>query len=237
MEDYGWIVIIVGVIVLVIGGIIFAVVAEKKRREQISKVAEELSLQFFEGKTSMFGGSGDAAPLQAQMASFKLFSQGRGRHIRNMIYGDAAGTELAIFDYQYTTGSGKHSHTWRQSVMYMKGSDVMLPQFIARPENFFDKVGSVLGFKDIDFDEHPEFSKAFKLVGNNETAIRQLFTAELMDFFMQHRDMTIEAAGNQMVYYRPQRRVKPPEIKDFMQDGFAAFSQLKDAAAQAGGSS
>src|SRR5438270_6295720 len=46
---------------------------------------------------------------------FTLFTQGHSKQIKNMMYGEAQGVKAAVFDYNYTTGSGKNSATYYQS--------------------------------------------------------------------------------------------------------------------------
>ncbi len=43
---------------------------------------------------------------------FTLFTQGHSKQIKNMMYGEAKGVKAAVFDYNYTTGSGKNSATF-----------------------------------------------------------------------------------------------------------------------------
>src|SRR5258707_8535392 len=63
---------------------------------------------------------------------FTLFTQGHSKHIKNMMYGEARGTKAAVFDYIYTTGSGKNSATFYQSVVYLEPASLNLPYFSLR---------------------------------------------------------------------------------------------------------
>ena len=140
--------IIGGIAALVIGGIAYSYYANKKRRESMQQHAEEMGLTFvLEGD----------ANLLSRLSAFKLFNQGRGRKMKNLIQGDSGEVSIAIFDYQYTTGSGKNSHTHNQSIVSLQSSQLVCPDFTMRPEGMFDKIGSALGFQDIDFEQHPLF--------------------------------------------------------------------------------
>ena len=112
----------------------------------------------------------------------RLFSQGRSKRISNLIHGDTDEVALGIFDYRYTTGSGKNSHTYRQTVVCFRSPTSNLPQFALKPQSFLHAVGKLFGYQDIDFQSHPKFSKAFILRGTSETAVRKLFTADLLSF-------------------------------------------------------
>lgn len=219
----------IGLITFGLASAIVSLIMDRRRQRHLSEFADELKLQFFPEVGRLKSKSPVALPLKTQLASFRLASVGRAQRVRNVIFGDAGATELAIFDYQYTVGSGKSTKTKRQTVMYMCNQGQRFPSFLLRPEGFFDRLGSMLGFKDINFEEHPEFSSAFVLNGQDEAAIRKLFTPDLMDYFMQHRDMTLEAQDGKMIFYRSQKRVAPAKVRQFMEDGFDVFGKLAEA--------
>ncbi len=230
MEDFFPILMGFLVVTAVLGSIVGSIVMDKRRTRRFEEVAAELQLQFFPDVTRLGSEMSGKFPLSHQLLSFKLASVGRGRRCRNMLFGDAGGMELAIFDYQYTTGSGKNSSTKRQSVMYMSKAGHNFPHFMLRPEWFLDKFGSMLGLQDINFKEHPQFSAAFVLQGQDEDAVRHMFTTDLMNYLMKHQSMTIEAYGDKMIFYRQNTRVSAAEVRAFMQDGFELFGKLVEAA-------
>ncbi|MEQ8786580.1 MAG: hypothetical protein RIC55_09790 [Pirellulaceae bacterium] len=214
--------------VLVVGGIVLLIVVailgnmqyEKQRREGIQKVADELGLPFFP--------NGDPT-LIAQLGMFNLFSQGRSRKIFNMLHGDTEEIGLGIFDYQFTTGSGKNSNTWKQTVVYFNSPNLNLPQFAMRPQSFFHKIGKMFGYQDIDFDTHPVFSQNFILQGANEASVRALFTPELLTFFEGKTGISLEGQGAHLVFFRHNSRTKPDQLRDLMNEGFTVFKHLSSA--------
>ncbi|MDP6107162.1 MAG: hypothetical protein QGI33_01860 [Candidatus Brocadiia bacterium] len=139
------------------------------------------------------------------------------------MHGDAKGIEVAIFDYRYTTGGGKSSHTWSQTVICFWSEMLKLPEFSMRPEHVFDKIGSFLGFQDIDFPRYPTFSKKYLLKGSDEEVIRAVFNESVLAFCEGILGLSTEGAGTCLVYYRSRKKVKPPEIMGFMEDGFRVF--------------
>lgn len=208
-----------GVILLIVTGIFFSIRAEKKRREAILVAAEEMGLTFFP--------EGDATLLE-RLSGFKLFSQGRSRKMKNLIQGDSGEVKIAIFDYQYTTGSGKNSHTSNQSVVSLQSAELICPDFTMRPEGMFDKIGSALGFQDIDFESHDLFSKSFVLQGSNEEAIRKYFTPSLHDFFAARPRISVEAQSGTLFFYRSGKRIKPDEIRDNLSQAYEIFGVMTD---------
>ena len=140
--------------------------------------------------------------------------------------GEANKVELAIFDYQYTTHGGQHPQTHRQSLLFIRSPKLNLPDFSLRPENVFHKIGGSFGYKDINFETHPIFSKSYLLRGENEAAIRGLFNNELLNFIQSQQKICIEGSGDQIIFYRHKSRVKPEEVESFMKEGFQVFDQF-----------
>ena len=211
-------VLIITAVILVVGflGFIFWRM-EKKRTEQFALISAKLKLNFFpKGSSSLF----------ERLKTFHLFSKGRSRKIKNLMEGEANKVELAIFDYQYTTGGGEHSHTYRQSILFFRSPKLYLPDFSLRPENVFHKIGGAFGYKDIDFETHPIFSKSYLLRGDNEAAIRGLFNNKLLNFIQSQQKISIEGSGDQLIFYRNKNRVKPEEVESFMEEGFQVFDQF-----------
>ena len=202
--------IIGGVILLVVILAITGAMAEKKRVAGLTAVAAELGLPF--------------DPLADQglidrLASFDLFNQGRSKKTANMIHGDAGDVTLNIFDYKFTTGSGKNSSTWTQSVLLLESAALDLATFAARPEGFFDRVGQAFGAKDIDFDSHPQFSRMFLLRGVDEAAIRTLFRPEVIEYFETRPGMSVEGSGRRLLVYQRNKPIAPDEVRQLMADG------------------
>jgi len=191
----------------------------KKRREAFIETAEEMGLQSYP--------DGDPE-LMNRFAGFKLFSQGRGRRMKNVVQGDSGEVKIAIFDYQYTTGSGKQSRTHYQSIVSLQSREIQCPDFTMRPEGMFDKIGSKMGFQDIDFDTHPEFSKMFVLKSSNEPAIREYFKPPLLEFFESKKGISVEAGDGALFFYRPSKKIKAEEIKDYLGQAYEVYGAMVD---------
>jgi hypothetical protein len=207
---------------LTIAAIIYAAhVAEKKRIEQLQQVAQELGFEF---QTV-----GDAS-LLTSLNRFHLFSQGHTKKQSNVMRGKTNELEVTIFDYRYTTGSGKHSHTWNHTVICFRFDGPPLPEFSLRPENFAHKIGAWFGYQDIDFEDDPSFSRKYLLRGSSEAAVRELFTDKVRRHFDEKSGLSVEASGDTLVFYRHAVRVKPEAIRSLMEDGFSVFGLLRQSA-------
>jgi hypothetical protein len=152
----------------------------------------------------------------AGLDRFALFNTGHSKQIKNMMYGEASGIKAAVFDYIYTTGSGKNSSTHYQSVVYLEPANLRVPFFSLRPENFLHKIITVFGYQDIDFGQRPEFSRSYILRGQDEPAIRQAFNDRLLSFYESYGGTCTDAGGNQLMLFRAGYRFEPHEIQSYI---------------------
>jgi hypothetical protein len=210
---------VIAIVSLIIGGISLAILYEKKRTQKLKEIAEDMGLAFVP--------AGDPH-LLTRFSDFKLFNIGRSRKMTNLIQGDSGEVKLAIFEYRYTTGSGKNSKSYLQSVVSLHSTDLVCPDFTIRPENFLDRIGSALGFQDIDFDDHEEFSSKFVLQGSDEQQLRQYFNRETLDFFAERPDICVEAQSGTLFYYRVNKRINPDQIKDSLGEAYEVFGMMID---------
>lgn len=194
-----------------IGLIVFLIIyANKKEKERT---------QALQGVAARFGWSfAPAAPLNmiAGVDRFVLFTLGHSKQVKNFMYGEAQGVKAAVFDYIYVTGSGKHRHTYSQTVVYLEPANLNLPVFALRPENFVIKMLTAFGYQDIDFGQRPEFSRQYILRGQDEPAIRQTFNDRVLSFYESYRGTCTDAGGNQMFLFRAGQRFQPQEIEAYV---------------------
>ena len=216
---------------LILGGVVLLIaviayvsyLAEKKRTEALKRVAEELGFDFFPKDQGLLG----------ELASFPLFSQGHSKRLTNLMRGEAGGLAVEIFDYRYTTGGGKSSTTWKQTVICFRLDGPGLPAFSLRPENILDRIGAWFGSQHITFEDYPGFSKSYLLRGPDEKAIRELFTEQVLAFYEGRTGLSTEGGGDRLLFYRHNKRVGPEQVRAFLEEGFqvlAAFRPSDEAA-------
>jgi hypothetical protein len=201
----------------VVGCIIWLVChREKKRTAALNVVASDIGLEFSATTND---------ELLAKMQAFSLFNQGRSRKIKNVMKANTDIPQLTIFDYQYTTGGGENSHTYRHTIVFMESDALSLPSFALHPGRGWlkQKLGAALGIQDIDFEDHPEFSQSFVLQGDDEQAIRCFFDAEMRELFTQRKGISVESEPGAFIYLRGGLR-KPEEIRAFMNEAFTIYS-------------
>jgi len=191
---------------------------EKERTQALQQAAGRLALSFTPA-TEM--------TVIPGLDGFPLFGEGHGKKIRNFMYGEAQGVKTAVFDYVYTTGNGKSSQTYYQTVVYLEPANLSLPAFSLRPENFMHKMLSALGYQDIDFGQRPGFSSQYILRGPDELAIRQAFNDRALAWFESYPNTSVDAAGNQFFVFRAGYRCGPSEIEGHVGLGLQIMNLLR----------
>lgn len=191
---------------------------EKERTQALQQAAATLGWSFSpDAPMNMITG----------LERFTLFNSGHSKRIKNFMYGQAQGVKAAVFDYIYVTGSGKNQQTHYQTVVYLEPPNMALPMFALRPESFFYRMLSALGYQDIDFGQRPEFSRQYILRGQNELAIRQTFNDRVLAFFEGYPGTCVDAGGDQLFVYRGSYRFQPQEIEGYVGLGLQALNLLK----------
>jgi len=212
-------ILIVVVLILLMGVVGYlAYLAEKKRTEAWRQTAEELGFDF----QPIAGNS-----ILTRFPGFHLFSQGRNHTVKNLLQGKTADLEVAIFDYSYTTGSGKNRRTWQQTVVAFEFDEPRLPKFSIRPESIFHKIGQWLGYRDINFDTHPRFSRQYVLRAENEEAVREHFSDHVLEYYEATSGVCTEAAGNNLVHYRATTRQPPEKARELLEEGFEILALFR----------
>jgi hypothetical protein len=215
------IIMLVAWVVLICVAVFLIIYNKKKERERtaaLQQTAASLGWSFAPG-----------APLNhiPGLDQFPLFTAGHSKQIKNFMYGQAQGVKAAAFDYVYVTGSGKSQQTHNQTVIYLEPADLNLTAFSLRPETFMDKMLSAFGFQDIDFGQRPEFSRHYRLRGQDELAIRQAFNDRVLAFFETYPNTCVDAGGNQLILFRGDYRCPGEEIQGHVGLGLQVVNLLR----------
>lgn len=145
-----------------------------------------------------------------------VFKQGRGNTARNRMDGRVGDCDVTVMDLRFVTGSGKNSHTWKQTVVVLPDGGGGLPDFQLCPENFLHRLGRLFGMQDLNFAEHPEFSKRYLLRGKDEAAVRAAFTAELLEFLTENPGGWVDVQNGTLVVYRKGKTEKPEAVPELV---------------------
>lgn len=180
---------------------------EKKRTAALKQASRKLGFNFLKD-------------YSGTLPEGNLFSKGHSKKARNIISGRKDRIMFKLYDYKYTVGVGRNSHTYSQTVIECT-LEKTLPDFILSEESvrhkFVEKIGFSNLIKDIDFTENKLFSDKFLLKGSNENEVRSLFNIDIQKR-LESLDpkFVLDAKNNTLLYYQPNKKVKPQEIRTFL---------------------
>jgi hypothetical protein len=220
--DPVWVIFVVmgAVVAIILASLLIGRRLRRKRAEAMERIAGELGLEY-----RPLGSDG----LVAQLCHFNLFSKGRSKKVVNMLKGGSGERTLAIFDYQYTTGGGRSTQTWRTTVLSLRFDGMEMPPFMLRKRQITDTIGSWFRGKGIQIQGRPMFSRRYLLRGNNEATIRGLFTDSVVEYLERNPGLYVEAAGNAMLVYRWGKRVPPDEVNALLGSGLELLGLIHPA--------
>lgn len=188
-------------VLVAILGIVFYY--QKWRRDQLRRVAEEMGFTF-DARAEQVGLEGwQGLPLLL-----------RASKVSNALWGQWNGVETILLDCK--VGRGKYAY--RQTLACFRLAGAAFPAFELKPETLMQKLGSALGYQDIDFEAYPEFSQTYVLRGLEEAALRRLFSAAVLRFFEHERGWWVEGTADWLTVYRERRRVGPGKIRSFAEE-------------------
>ncbi len=216
--DAVWIVgpVILGITLAII---IISSVMETKRAAAMAAAAAALKLNFQK----------KCGPdIIRELREFHLLQRGHSGRIMNLISGSAMNLDLRVFDYSYTISGGKSNTVVTQTVISFTSPELELPDFELAPETFLHRIGEAFGARDIDFAEHPGFSKHYRLRGADEAAVRTLFGRNIREAFEARPGFSMEGRDHTLLFYRRGKRIRPEVLKDFMAEGFEILKLFRE---------
>jgi len=201
---------------------------EKIRTEKLTNICQELG---FPLQTAV-----DPVLLE-RLSGFPLMNIGRDKQITNVISVEGPNADISVFDYSYVTDVSKDRRLRKQTVMSVESTSLVHPVFNLRPEEFWSKVEAAFGGQDIDFVEHPDFSKKYVLKGESEEEIRIYMDTMLLDFFAAQNKICCEAREGAILYYHSYKRVGPDaeKLQRFMEESMGVFEELITRQSRPGG--
>jgi hypothetical protein len=170
------------VVAFVIVGGYYAHVQAKKRREELEGLARQLGWHFDAAK------QGD---WDNRYTQFDCFTRGHSRYAYNLMEGTTSVAGRSVngvmgdYTYKVTSGSGKNRRTTTYNFSFILLAMPLpgVPHLAVRPEHIFDKIGSFMGFDDIDF-ESEEFSRKFHVKSADKRFAYDVICPTMMEFML-----------------------------------------------------
>ena len=182
---------IIFIICIFIAILVLTILQSSKRTREWQEFANAHHLAFSHS---------DINDLPEKYSNFDLFKDGNSKIADNLCYGNDKGLEIITCDYQYTVGSEKRSQTDFFNVLIVK-TPLMFQPVLLRRENVVDKLGSAVGFEDINF-ESAEFSKTFYVKSSDKKFAFDIFHPRMMELFLSNQDIFFEARGSAFVMFQ-----------------------------------
>lgn len=142
---------------------------------------------------------------------------------------------LAVCNMSYRVSNSESNRQVRQTAVVLSAKDLDLPQFNLAPHSkgMLGKLAeSMIGGMDLNFEDSPDFSKAYLLFGWNEDAVRTLFNTDLRNYFADHGNWSVRGQGSQLVIFRNNEICEDHDIDGFTQQALELLSLFRDAEAQ-----
>ncbi len=189
--------------------IAFSIMRSLTRNRNMENEARSLGFMF----TAWIG------PESTPKITTPYLMNGSGAY-KNVLSGSYDGFEVQVFDYAHTSGGTSNSTTRVQTVAVYK-KNVSLPAFAIGPGGLAAKIIDALEHQNVELNVDQEFSRRYSVRGPDKERVRALFTDGLVSFLKgleRSKSWQIEGAGNALVIYRYARRVKPSDLRGFLQD-------------------
>ena len=224
---------------ITIAGLVFSGISyyiNKKRSDSISKLARDLGFSYEKkaAEDMLFADivnkiSGESQPKKSVenfMPDSEILKWGDSRSVENLISGKINEREWKAFDYNYTTRSGRSSYRHRQTIFVSRIYGIV-PSFVLDPEGFFEKIGDLVLKQDIDFDNYPEFSKKYFLKCQDKTAIKLLFTPELISQIEKAQGkIAVQSDGKIIAFFTPEKKDKPEDWSKQIEEASKIFNLI-----------
>ena len=228
--------------ILIVVSIIWSVIKGRKRAKEMRNAGASLNLR--EATKS------DKKALKDSIHESRLFTDGCSWP-KTVLVGDVNGVRFTLADYNFHRGTTK-SKTKETTLLTIQSNFLRLPPFTLMPSGWLiDSLSSTVGYRDINFDSHPQFSKQYLLrafdeddqsnefsryeeassgafkEGANEQVVRELFGHELLDVLETNPGVSLDGRENQFILRRfTNQRVPADELTAFVELGVKILSLL-----------
>lgn len=183
-------------IALVLAAIAFGAWQNRKRRQELKQLAQRRGWQFTKAHDSSF---------DDRYSDFTCLRRGSNRYAYNIFTGSSGGRAFSGFDYHYETTStdskGKTQTHHHHFSAVLVDTGLPLEPLSIRSESFFDNVGGLFGFDDIDF-ESDKFSRTFHVKAPNRRWAYDVLHQETMEYLLHAPRFAIQFSGPRVMAHR-----------------------------------
>jgi hypothetical protein len=141
------------------------------------------------------------------LRNFEFFETRPIERKKNSLKGVFKNSEVSweIADIRFDEGALLSSEVHQTTVQIIR-LPVSIPEFTLEKEGLFDRlferVLAFSGYKDINFEKHPKFSKNYLLFGEDVPAIKAFFNDGLIEYLVTHDINHIESNGQALLIFK-----------------------------------
>jgi hypothetical protein len=119
---------------------------------------------------------------------FDLFARGDGQGIENVMWGERNGVPTRAFDFWYfdetTDTKGHRSRSYHRFTCAAMTITADCPTLRIGHEGFFSRLGSAIGFKDVEL-EYDDFNREYRVHCDDKKFAFSLLDGRMMEFLLQ----------------------------------------------------
>jgi len=130
--------------------------------------------------------------------------------------------DARVYLFQFRRGDDPRDE--QTVVAFDLGATVLPHRFAISPERLLERL---LGEDDLDFADHPVFSRRYRLRGVDEPGIRRLFGEQALSFFEREPPgWHVEGGGRWLLVYRKGETVEAQKLDAFLDDATRVVTAL-----------
>lgn len=188
MESFGFLFILFIALTLIM--IVSNVVKARKRRDEMSALADRLGLYF---------SPEEDYEVASRFRFLDALAEGSNRYAFNILSGSYQKCKVMVFDYHYETYStdskgdrDTHHHYFSFFILILPSS---FPELRITREGFLSKIAQAFGYDDIDFESH-EFSRKFCVRSRDKRFAYDICNPRMIEYLLANCDLAIEIEGS-----------------------------------------
>lgn len=162
-----------------------------KRQEMLLQVAQQNDYTFSPQKIL----------FDSKLKKLPFFFYRHLRYEENLLHRHINKIHLQVSDIKAREGAQISLRFYHFTGLLITDLPQKLPVFYLEKESLIHRMLDSSGFRDIDFVENQTFSDRFFLQGTDEAEIREFFTQELMEIFLQNTDFHVESDGESLFIF------------------------------------
>jgi len=173
----------------------------RRRTNALASLANDLGMKF------------TAHPSNEELAAFaklSVFNFGYWASLQNLMVGQFDGADVLLVDYYCRVGPGGYrAHQSKTSVVIFPNASGDLPDFMLVPRVGLKTRASVVnlmlkGYPDLKIGKEPvhPFASHYWVSGSDGQALRDMFTPQVMDFFVENQNWNVEALNRHVGVYK-----------------------------------